>query len=399
MLRTWTYAWWRPVARHRASALVGVLRRRRRSSSSSVAGVGVLRSRAARWVDNFMASADTRRTSARRGCSASTSALGSMILVTWFVIRVVHRHAAAVAGLRRTRHAVAVPRGLPRARRRRPRRPGARRDCCCPATPGTSSAASSTTSRRRPRSAPWSCCSPRRCRPRARSTSSAATCCRRSGRCSGNRWVAIVLTATLFALAHGAQNFPLFFDRFAFGLIAGWLVIRTGGLEAGIALHVLNNFLAFGFALSFGDLSDDAERHGGQLVEHPRSPSPSPVSTPGWCSCGPPDGPADPHPPPGTRRPDRPVASVRRRLREPRDRRDWRRIGRVLVRERTCILVRASQGAEPMGYGVIGSPTGSGPVSLGSSPSTPAITSQLATLIGLRSPAFARVSSALAPVV
>ena len=29
---------------------------------------------------------------------------------------------------------------------------------------------------------------------------------------------------------------------------------RTGGLEAGIALHILNNFLAFGFALAFGDL-------------------------------------------------------------------------------------------------------------------------------------------------
>jgi uncharacterized protein len=71
----------------------------------------------------------------------------------------------------------------------------------------------------------------------------------------GNRWVAIVATATLFAIAHGAQNPPLFFDRFAFGLIAGWLVTRTGGLEAGIALHILNNFLAFGIALVFGDLT------------------------------------------------------------------------------------------------------------------------------------------------
>jgi membrane protease YdiL (CAAX protease family) len=70
-----------------------------------------------------------------------------------------------------------------------------------------------------------------------------------------NRWIAIVATATLFALAHGAQNFPLFFDRLAFGLIAGWLVTKTGGLEAGIALHILNNFLAFGLALSFGDLT------------------------------------------------------------------------------------------------------------------------------------------------
>jgi membrane protease YdiL (CAAX protease family) len=72
----------------------------------------------------------------------------------------------------------------------------------------------------------------------------------------GNKWVALVATATLFALAHGAQNFPLFFDRLMFGLIAGWLVIRTGGLEAGIALHVLNNFLAFGYALAFADVTE-----------------------------------------------------------------------------------------------------------------------------------------------
>jgi membrane protease YdiL (CAAX protease family) len=70
------------------------------------------------------------------------------------------------------------------------------------------------------------------------------------------KWVAILTTATVFALAHGAQNVPLFFDRFAFGLIAGWLVTRTGGLEAGIAMHVLNNFLAFGFAIAFGSISD-----------------------------------------------------------------------------------------------------------------------------------------------
>ena len=69
------------------------------------------------------------------------------------------------------------------------------------------------------------------------------------------KWVAIVGTATLFALAHGVQNFPLFFDRFMFGFIAGWLVVRTGGLEAGIAMHILNNFLAFGYALAFSDLS------------------------------------------------------------------------------------------------------------------------------------------------
>ncbi len=69
------------------------------------------------------------------------------------------------------------------------------------------------------------------------------------------KWVAILVTATIFALMHGVQNFPLFFDRFMFGLIAGWAVTLTGGLEAGIALHILNNFLAFGFAVAFGDLT------------------------------------------------------------------------------------------------------------------------------------------------
>ena len=75
------------------------------------------------------------------------------------------------------------------------------------------------------------------------------------GSLSGSKWVALLATSTLFAFGHGVQNFPLFFDRFMFGLIAGWLVIRTGGLEAGIAMHILNNFLAFGYSLLFADIS------------------------------------------------------------------------------------------------------------------------------------------------
>ena len=47
----------------------------------------------------------------------------------------------------------------------------------------------------------------------------------------------------------------MFVDRFAFGLVAGLLVVLTGGLEAGIAMHVLNNWLAFGLALAFGDMA------------------------------------------------------------------------------------------------------------------------------------------------
>lgn len=75
--------------------------------------------------------------------------------------------------------------------------------------------------------------------------------------------VAVVVPAALFALAHGAQDPPIFVDRLAFGLVAGALVILTGGLEAGIAMHVLNNFLAFGLALAFGDIEDALTPEGG----------------------------------------------------------------------------------------------------------------------------------------
>ena len=79
------------------------------------------------------------------------------------------------------------------------------------------------------------------------------------GSITRSTWLAVLLPALVFAAVHGAQNVPLFFDRFMFGVIAGWLVIRTGGLEAGIALHVLNNLLAFGFALTFGDITESLQ--------------------------------------------------------------------------------------------------------------------------------------------
>jgi membrane protease YdiL (CAAX protease family) len=69
-------------------------------------------------------------------------------------------------------------------------------------------------------------------------------------------WVGAVLTSLVFAFAHGSQNVPLFLDRFAFGLIACWLVVRTGGLEAAIALHVVNNVLIFLAAAAFDEVDD-----------------------------------------------------------------------------------------------------------------------------------------------
>ncbi|TMM46646.1 CPBP family intramembrane metalloprotease, partial [Cutibacterium acnes] len=68
-------------------------------------------------------------------------------------------------------------------------------------------------------------------------------------------WTSVVVSALVFAFMHGTQNAWLFADRFAFGLLAGWLVIVTGGLEAGVAAHVVNNLFAFGYAVFLGGVS------------------------------------------------------------------------------------------------------------------------------------------------
>jgi membrane protease YdiL (CAAX protease family) len=70
------------------------------------------------------------------------------------------------------------------------------------------------------------------------------------------RWpiVPVLASTALFALAHGTQGPWLFADRFAFGLAASWLTIRTGGLEAAIALHAVNNAIALTFAAALGEL-------------------------------------------------------------------------------------------------------------------------------------------------
>jgi hypothetical protein len=68
--------------------------------------------------------------------------------------------------------------------------------------------------------------------------------------------LAAVVTATLFALAHGTQNVWLFSDRLAFGLVASWLAWRTGGLEAPVALHIANNLVGLAYSAATGTLSE-----------------------------------------------------------------------------------------------------------------------------------------------
>jgi len=64
--------------------------------------------------------------------------------------------------------------------------------------------------------------------------------------------VAGLLTGFLFALAHGSQDVPTFASRLAFGLSASLVVWLTGGLEAAIAYHTMNNVLLFLLSLVVG---------------------------------------------------------------------------------------------------------------------------------------------------
>ncbi|MCY1139333.1 type II CAAX endopeptidase family protein [Actinoplanes sp. Pm04-4] len=68
-------------------------------------------------------------------------------------------------------------------------------------------------------------------------------------------WVPIAFQALVFAAAHGWGTPWGFADLFVFGAVTGWLTVRTGGLEAAIALHVMNNLLATGVAAAYDQLT------------------------------------------------------------------------------------------------------------------------------------------------
>ncbi|WP_225828311.1 CPBP family intramembrane glutamic endopeptidase [Streptomyces naphthomycinicus] len=71
-------------------------------------------------------------------------------------------------------------------------------------------------------------------------------------------WAAFLPQAVLFAAAHGWGTPWGFADLVVFGVAGGWLTWRTGGLEASIALHAVNNLLAFGISAAVVDgLSSD----------------------------------------------------------------------------------------------------------------------------------------------
>ena len=75
-------------------------------------------------------------------------------------------------------------------------------------------------------------------------------------------WVGGIVSSVAFMLLHSAQDIYLNVFYFSFGMISCWMAWRTGGLEAGIALHVVNNVLAMA-VLPFSDFSGIFNRQAG----------------------------------------------------------------------------------------------------------------------------------------
>jgi uncharacterized protein len=65
--------------------------------------------------------------------------------------------------------------------------------------------------------------------------------------------LAAVITGAVFSMAHLPPDIWTFLDRFVFALAASAVVWLTGGLEAAIVLHAVNNVLVFVLAGSLGD--------------------------------------------------------------------------------------------------------------------------------------------------
>lgn len=74
-------------------------------------------------------------------------------------------------------------------------------------------------------------------------------------------WPALVVSSILFVSAHGYTGWAMA-DIFLFAMTIGWLAIRTGGLESGIALHTLNNVLAFLLPAATGQLDGWSQQGG-----------------------------------------------------------------------------------------------------------------------------------------
>jgi membrane protease YdiL (CAAX protease family) len=77
----------------------------------------------------------------------------------------------------------------------------------------------------------------------------------------GSPWPALVVSSVAFVFGHGYTGWAMA-DIFLFAMTVGWLTIRTGGLECGIALHSINNLIAFLIPAAMGQLAGWADQGG-----------------------------------------------------------------------------------------------------------------------------------------
>jgi membrane protease YdiL (CAAX protease family) len=74
-------------------------------------------------------------------------------------------------------------------------------------------------------------------------------------------WPALVVSSVAFVLGHGYTGWAMA-DIFLFAMTVGWLTVRTGGLETGIALHTVNNLIAFLIPAGLGQLESWSDQGG-----------------------------------------------------------------------------------------------------------------------------------------
>ena len=72
-------------------------------------------------------------------------------------------------------------------------------------------------------------------------------------------WIPIVVSALLFGAVHG--NVAQFANAFVMGLLLGWLYCRTHSIVLGVALHWVNNTVAYTMYKLMPEMND------GQLID------------------------------------------------------------------------------------------------------------------------------------
>ncbi len=75
-------------------------------------------------------------------------------------------------------------------------------------------------------------------------------------------WACCVVSGAVFATAHAQFSPALFADRFLLGFVFAWLAVKTGGLEAGIAIHAVKNLAGLIPAALLDDVSATLDPRG-----------------------------------------------------------------------------------------------------------------------------------------